>query len=493
MSEEKSSYRQIFKATSIFGGVQVFNILISIIRSKVIAVLLGPMGMGIAGLLTSTIAIISSLTSFGLGVSSVKDIAAANESKNNIKLLKTSAILNKLVLYTGILGTIITLVLSPILSKITFDNYQYTWLFIFLSITLFFGQLTLGKDAVLQGTRQLKRLAYANMLSSFISLIITLPLYFFYGIEGIVPSMIIISCTTLVVTQFFYRKLKLSLPSISNKETWMKGKSMLKMGFFLSLSGLIITICAYLVRIFITHVGSLNDVGFYNAGFAIINSYVGIVFTAMATDYYPRLAGVINDKIKYIEVVNQQGNVALLILGPIVTVFIVFINVTVIILYSEEFLPISTMMKYSAIGIFFKAASWLLGFIVLAKGSTKLFFFGELIANLYMTLLNCVGFYYWGLDGLGYSFIIGYFIYLFQMIIVSRKAYGFYFESSFLNIFIIQIFIASIALFSTTFTNNIVLSYTLGITMIISTIAFSLFRINTILNLKEFFFKFIKR
>lgn len=492
MSAEKSSYRQIFKATSIFGGVQVFNIIISIIRSKVIAILLGPMGMGIAGLLTSTITIISSLTSFGLGVSSVKDIAAANERKNNTKLLKTSAILNKLVLYTGTLGTVITLVLSPILSKITFDNYEYTWSFILLSITLFFGQLTLGKDAVLQGTRQLKNLAYANMLSSFISLIITLPLYFLYGIKGIVPAVIVISCTTLLITQFFYRKLKLSLPTISNTETWIKGKSMLKMGFFLSLSGLIITACAYLVRIFIARIGSLNDVGFYNAGFAIINSYVGIVFTAMATDYYPRLAGVINDKIKFIAVVNQQGTVALLILGPIITIFIVFINITVIILYSEEFLPINTMMRYSAIGIFFKAASWLLGFIVLAKGSTKLFFFGELIANLYITLLNCAGFYYWGLDGLGYSFIIGYVIYLCQMIFVSREAYDFYFESSFMKIFIIQFCIACIALIST-FISNIVISYTVGIAMIVCTIVFSLFRINAIFSLKELFLKFIKK
>ncbi|WP_050019956.1 oligosaccharide flippase family protein [Chryseobacterium sp. P1-3] len=88
MSEDKSSYKQIFKATSIFGGVQVFNILISIIRSKFIAVLLGPTGMGIAGLLLSTVTLMSSLTSFGLGVSSVKDIAAAHESKKNEELLK---------------------------------------------------------------------------------------------------------------------------------------------------------------------------------------------------------------------------------------------------------------------------------------------------------------------------------------------------------------------------------------------------------------------
>ncbi len=81
-NKNSGSYRQIMKATSIFGGVQVFNILISIIRSKVMAVLLGPAGIGILGLFNSTIVLLSSLTNFGLGISAVKDIAAARETKN---------------------------------------------------------------------------------------------------------------------------------------------------------------------------------------------------------------------------------------------------------------------------------------------------------------------------------------------------------------------------------------------------------------------------
>lgn len=492
MSEDKSSYKQIFKATSIFGGVQVFNILISIIRSKFIAVLLGPTGMGIAGLLLSTVTLMSSLTSFGLGVSSVKDIAAAHESKKNEELLKISAILNKLVWITGLLGTVLTLVLSPLLSKLTFNNYEYTWSFILLSGTLFLGQLTLGKDAVLQGTRQLKWLASANMVSSIVSLIITLPLYYFYGLKGIVPGMIVISCCTLVITQFFYGKLKLVLPQVSKKETWEKGKSMLKMGFFLSLSGLIITGCAYIMRIFITKVGGLADVGFYNAGFGILNSYVGIIFTAMATDYYPRLSGVINDKVKFISVVNQQGNVALLILGPILTAFIVFINIAIIILYSKEFLSINLMIQYSAIGFFFKTASWLLGFVVLAKGSTKLFFRCELVANLYITIMNCVGYYYWGLQGLGISFIVGYILYLLQMLYVTKKFYGFYFEPYFIKVFIIQLAIACLALCCIRLIDNTLVSYILGSILIAITMVFSLYSINKIINVKELISK-IKR
>ena len=54
MHAQQSSYRQIMKATSLFGGVQIFQIIISVIRSKFVAILLGPSGMGIVGLLAST-------------------------------------------------------------------------------------------------------------------------------------------------------------------------------------------------------------------------------------------------------------------------------------------------------------------------------------------------------------------------------------------------------------------------------------------------------
>ena len=41
---EKQEYKNSLKATSLFGGVQVYNIIITILKSKVVALLLGPGG-----------------------------------------------------------------------------------------------------------------------------------------------------------------------------------------------------------------------------------------------------------------------------------------------------------------------------------------------------------------------------------------------------------------------------------------------------------------
>src|SRR5881397_2599420 len=120
-----SSYKQIFKATSIFGGVQVFIILITIIRSKIVALLLGPAGMGIVGLITSTTTFINNLTNFGITTAAVKNIADSYSSNNAIKLGKTVTVFRKLVWLTGLLGLVVTLLSSPILSNISFGSLNY--------------------------------------------------------------------------------------------------------------------------------------------------------------------------------------------------------------------------------------------------------------------------------------------------------------------------------------------------------------------------------
>ena len=150
MQEQRSSYRQIVKATSLFGGVQFFQILISVVRSKFVAILLGPSGMGIVGLLTSTTGLITGLTNFGLGTSAIKNISEATATNDNARISSVITVMRRLVWLTGLLGAIVTLVFSPWLSEFTFGNRDYTLAFIWISVTLLFNQLSTGELVLLQ-------------------------------------------------------------------------------------------------------------------------------------------------------------------------------------------------------------------------------------------------------------------------------------------------------------------------------------------------------
>ncbi len=387
LKPEQTSYRQIFKATSMFGGVQAFNIFISIVRSKFIAVLIGPGGMGIVGLLTSTTGFVSALTNFGLGTSAVKSVASAISTGDEARVAKIVTVLRRLVWVTGCLGMILTAVLSPWLSKLTFGNRDYTFAFVWISVTLLFGQLSTGQMVVLQGLRKLNYLAKASITGSVIGLMISVPVYYLWRLDGIIPVIIISSFTVMLLSWHFARKVGIRSIIITKGETLIISKEMLKMGFMISLSGLLATTVSYLVRIYISNTGGIEEVGLYTAGVAIMGTYVGMIFTAMSTDYYPRLSMVASDNIRSRTLINQQAELAILIIAPILAIFLVFIKWIVILIYSTKFVAINEMIHWMALGMYFKAASWAVSIVILAKGASKLYFLNELLANMYILIL----------------------------------------------------------------------------------------------------------
>ncbi|MEG2318649.1 MAG: O-antigen translocase [Rikenellaceae bacterium] len=422
---DKKAYRDIVKATSVFGGVQVFNILIGIVRSKIIAILLGPEGMGISGLLQSATSLITGLTSMGLGSSAVKDVAQANTTGDSHKIGSTIATFKKLIWITGLLGIAVTVILSPLLSQWTFGNKDFTLAFVFLSVTLLLQQLTNGNNVVMQGMRKINHLAKSGVVGSTLGLLISIPIYYYFGIQGIVPTIILTSISTVITTWYFARKTPIEKAKVTYTEAFTKGKGMMKLGIAMSANSVLVLGIAYILRIFIEREGGIVAVGLFTAGWAVINTYTGLIFTSMSTDYFPRLAAVNDDNAKGNEVINQQAEIAVLIMSPLIVLFLLFVPAIVTILYSSKFIGINGYMEWALLGMSFKAVSWAIAYQFIAKGDSKLFFINELIANLYILILNIIGYKLYGFNGLGISFTISYIIYALQVYFIARKKYNY--------------------------------------------------------------------
>jgi O-antigen/teichoic acid export membrane protein len=349
----------------------------------------------------------------------------------------------------------------------------YAW----MAITLLFNQLGAGKMVVLQGLRKIKYLANAGISGSFLGLTVSLPLYYYFGIDGIVPAIIATSVVNMLRSWYFASKVKLVPVTVDRVTTLKEGKEMLWLGFMLSLSGLITTAAAYLLRIYIRETGGVDDVGLYNAGFAIIITYVGLVFTAMSTDYYPRLSGVALYNHKARKLINQQAEMAILILAPILLLLMVFIKWVVVLLYSSQFVSVSAMIQWATLGMFFKAASWSIAYVFLAKGEAKLFLWNELITNAYLLAFNVLGYKLMGLDGLGIAFLLSYVLYFGQVFLITRYKYRFRLSRSFLRIMVVQFSLALLCLLFVKLTSAPV-SYIAGSVLILIASVFSVYQLN---------------
>jgi antigen flippase len=185
-----TSYKQIAKSTSIFGGSQFMVIVLGIVRTKVLAVLLGTAGVGLVGMFQSIIDLVRSLSGLGLSFSSVKDIAEANNTNDRQRIAQTITVLHRWLWWTGILGMLLMILFSAQLSEYIFGDRSKIWPICLLSFCVLTGTISSGQIALLQGMRQILIMAKASLFGALGGSVVAIILYSIWGINGVVPALI---------------------------------------------------------------------------------------------------------------------------------------------------------------------------------------------------------------------------------------------------------------------------------------------------------------
>lgn len=492
MTNQQSTYRQIFKATSIFGGVQIFNILINIIKSKILAVLLGPTGIGLFGMLNSTLDVLKTITGLGINSSAVKEISEAAGSGDIVKVSRILKTLQRWLLLTGLLGFIVTLLLASHLSQWTFGNKEYTWSFIWLSVVLFFAALSSGQLAALQGMRKIGYMAKSGMIGSFVGLLLSIPLFYLFSYNGIVPSIIISAVCTLIFSSVYAKKIK----TVKVNEPFLKslghGLGLIKLGIAMMFSGSLAIIAGYILKAYITQKGGIIDAGIFQAGFSISEGYFGLIFTAMATDYYPRLAAVNKDNLRIKDEVNKQAEIGILIASPIIIIALFLMPVAIRILYSKSFLNAVTYVNWAMLGNIFKIASWAMGYVLLAKGKSQIFICTAIFFNSTYLVLNITGYNWLGIEGLGVAFFIYYIIHFIGIYIICGLFFNFGFQKSFKKLFL-SILALSIVAFYIQSVENIWIKYIFAAFVFMVSLYLSYYHLNKKIGIKQIIIKKINK
>lgn len=415
---DSGSYKQIFKSTGIIGISQVLNIIISVFRTKILAVLLGPEGIGIQGMFQSSIDLIRSVTSLGINFSGIKDIAEASESKEQERIYKVIIVLRRLALITGFLGFIIMLLFCIPLSNYSFGNSTYSLDIAILSFVIIFSSISAVQLTLLQGFRKIFQMALVTLLGSLLGTCVTIPLYWQLGRVGIVPGFILMALASLFVSWFYVRKIKVPFLYISLKETLVTGYGMMKTGLFFVISGFGSTLTMYAIRsLIMKKIGSdgnedlgLAAVGGFQAVWTITRVYMGLLTNAMLADYFPRLSAINNDVKASNKLVNEQLEMTLLLGVPLIVGMLVFAPLVVQILYSNSFIQALPLLEWQIPATFFTIVSWPLSVMFIAKGKSEFSMLIDLSWCLIFYLFVCLGWNCWGFNTLGIVYLLAGFI-----------------------------------------------------------------------------------
>ena len=394
------TYTHILKYTGLFGGVQGLGILVGIVRNKLVALLLGAEGMGLMSLFNSTTKLISDSTNFGLSMSAVRELSAAFEQHDETNMRRCIDSVRLWSMLTALLGMAVCMMISPILSRWVFGWGDHSLHFVLLSIVVFLMAVTGGELAVLKALRQLKSLAKISFLNIVGALITSIPLFYIWRQAAIVPSLIIVALTQMLLT-IYYSHRQYAIHFNWSKTLLLQGSPMLKIGVAFVLAGILGSGADFLIRRYLNVLGSVETVGLFNAAYMMTMTYAGLVFSAMETDFFPRLSSIKHTGALLNETVNSQIEVSLLLISPMLVVFMVGVPVLLPLLYSREFVSLQVMVQTLVLAMYWRAVKLPIAYIPLAKGNSRLYLLVEAIYDVALVLAVIAGFHYYELLGAG--------------------------------------------------------------------------------------------
>ena len=422
--EKQNSYSHILKYTGLFGGVQGLNILVGVVRNKLVALILGPSGMGLLALFSSTIKLVGDSTNLGLSVSAIRELSSAYDDNDQHALLHRIDVFRHWSLFASMLGLLVCALLSPLLSRWTFSFGNHVLHFVLLSPVVGLTTFSAGELAILKATRRLHDVAMSLVCLAVASLAVAVPIYYFFGNSGIVPSLVaLIVLQTFFVVRYSFRaypfRLKFGIA------TFREGLGFIKLGIAFVFAGMACSGAEMGIRAYLSYAGDVDTVGLYNAAYVMIFTYAGMIFTAMETDYYPRLSSVKSLGREFNDVVNSQIEISLHIVSPLLILFILFMPVLLPLLYSGKFLSIVPMIQVAALSMYARSMYVPVEYISLSRGDSRRFFILELINAILLISMVLLGYMHCGLLGTGIGMAVASFVELIISVMFCRVCYGY--------------------------------------------------------------------
>ncbi len=424
---------------TLFGGVKIIEILCAVVRNKLLAVLVGPAGVGLNAIFNRSLDMVSSTTQLNVRQSSVRDLSSASGADRPavISAVKWWA------LRLGLAGALVMLILSPGFSWFSFDSASSWWLFALVAIPVLVQSVTNGDLAVMQGTDRLKPLAKSQIWTALASMIVCVVCYAAFGLNGIVPGLV----GAYVLSFFITRYCRGPVPDLklSYGRNVSIGKRFLGLGFSLGLATAVSSACAYVFIAWITREAGEDETGIFQAGHMLIINYAGLVFMAISMEFYPRLVKVIHRPKFASIIISHEISTLLLVLIPVIAIFIPAAQLMIKVLYSARFLAAVPMVTIGICSTVFRAVSFCMAFAIIARGDGKIYIVTETVSSVAGLALNIILYKVWGFTGLGISYIIWYALYTLIVAIPFHYRYGLRLNASVIYLAIAALLLSGIS------------------------------------------------
>jgi enterobacterial common antigen flippase len=295
-----------------------------------------------------------------------------------------------------------------------------------LAVIILVSNINGGQMAVVQGLRRIGDLARIQLAAGLAGTVISIALYGAFGLQGIIPSLILVAFSQLAIAWHFVRRVSLMQVRMSWNQTFSSASELVQLGLVFMLTTLINTVVYYVTRALITQQYGLDALGIFTAAFALSGMFVSFILNAMAADYYPRLTAAATNRNQVNRLVNEQVEVGMLLAVPGLLLTLSLAPWIIRIFYTQEFLPAGDLLQWFILGCVGRVLSWPLEYIMLALGQGTWYFYTMLLFNVLHLLLNIVALQWFGIEGVAQAFSVLYLVSTLIIYFISRRLTGFY-------------------------------------------------------------------
>jgi O-antigen/teichoic acid export membrane protein len=482
------SHRQIFRSSAIIGGASLINIVISIIKVKVLAVLLGPAGIGLMGLYQSIMGTASTLAGCGMDTSGVRQIAVSQGDQKVLASVRRALLWGN-VLLGGSGMSLLWLAREPI-AELVFNDANHAAEVGWLGIGVLLSLLAASQMAILQGLRRIGDVARVNVLGSLVGSVIGVLIVWWLGHEGVHWFVISAPFSSVIFSSWYASR----LPKIEVEQDWVvlrqQWQSLLSLGIPLMAAGFLTLVTQLIARSLVMRDLGLDASGYFQAAWTISITYIGFVLGAMGTDYLPRLTEAIHDHECAKQLVNEQTEMGLLMAAPVLLAMLTLAPWLIELLYAKSFYPAEEILRWQVMGDLFKVIGWPMGFIVLAQGRGGVFIATQLNWNVIYLLCLWFGMAEMGLLIVGVGFFVAYIFQVGLVRLVVGRLIGFTSQIRNLVVFA-SLFSAATTILITSY-YWIFLSVIIGGFLTLCFGGYSLWRLNHLVDLSRFLGRFDK-
>lgn len=405
---QDTSYDHVLRYTGVFGGVQGLKLLMSVLRNTLTAKILGGVGIGLISVYNSFTEFIGSCCNFGIPLNATRISGELFEEGTNEQIEHFVSLVRTWMVWASILATLLCMAASPLISYIFFEHDWHHYLEVMIMIPVIVSFLIAeGECAILKGLRQVRNVALIETIVALLTVAITIPFYFVFGLRGVALGLILCGLASAATHLYFSTRLVSYKLLPFNKFTYTEGLPMIKKGIPYVLAGIANSLLAMAIPALMLMDETMAEVGYYRAGFMLMVGYAGIVFVALEADYFPRLSSVCNNKVRMNTTINQQIDVCVLFITPFLILIAIFMPLVVSILFDPEFHVIQNMALCASFYTFLRAISLPFGYTVLAKGDSLLYLLLEVVYDVIFGALIFILYQNIGLMGAGIALSVG--------------------------------------------------------------------------------------